>query len=227
MLRWLIAIHDAFEIYGRPRLYSWDPRDRNSMMFAYPIGPHRDLLFLDREFAEILDPREDRTSAVRMRLQRILVDRMTSPGSEQPVSQVPGTRAPTLPPLPEITAPDNAGGRLSMQLPPFSFDSTPMDAGTSARRPLTPITERSVARETNYSLSVERAMSSSSVRQSAPSPVVEEPVSVLGQPMSSSPVSASPTDNVKARALFIPLFPKHLRSLLSHSPSYTSSSRKR
>lgn len=35
------AIHDAFELYGRPKLYSWDPRDSASMMFAYPIGPEK------------------------------------------------------------------------------------------------------------------------------------------------------------------------------------------
>nr|VWO94771.1 Sensor histidine kinase RcsC (EC [Ganoderma boninense] len=46
MLRWLIAIHDAFELYGRPKMYSWDPRDIQSMMFAYPIGPHRDVRLL-------------------------------------------------------------------------------------------------------------------------------------------------------------------------------------
>lgn len=43
MLRWLIALHDTFELYGRPRQYSWDPRDPRSMMFAYPIGPQRDV----------------------------------------------------------------------------------------------------------------------------------------------------------------------------------------
>ena len=36
-----LAIHDAFELYGRPEMYSWDPRDPASMMFAYPIGPER------------------------------------------------------------------------------------------------------------------------------------------------------------------------------------------
>lgn len=63
-------------------------------MFAYPVGPHKDvrlltsvyyehgtnivfqLLFLDRELAETLDPRDDRTSAVRSRLLNILLQRM-------------------------------------------------------------------------------------------------------------------------------------------------------
>lgn len=38
-----IAFHDAFSLYGRPRAYPWDPRDQASMMFAYPVGPDRDV----------------------------------------------------------------------------------------------------------------------------------------------------------------------------------------
>lgn len=41
--RGVAAVHDAFELYGRPKMYSWDPRDVQSMMFAYPIGPNRDV----------------------------------------------------------------------------------------------------------------------------------------------------------------------------------------
>ena len=59
MLKWLVgmcphfmsiymlirasALHDAFELYGRPKSYTWDPRDPLSMMFAYPVGPSRDV----------------------------------------------------------------------------------------------------------------------------------------------------------------------------------------
>lgn len=39
----LAAFHDSFSLYGRPRAYSWDPRDLASMMFAYPAGPSRDV----------------------------------------------------------------------------------------------------------------------------------------------------------------------------------------
>ena len=42
----IAAIHDAFELYGRPKMYSWDPRDAQSMMFAYPSGPNRDVRLL-------------------------------------------------------------------------------------------------------------------------------------------------------------------------------------
>lgn len=43
MLKWVVAFHDVFGLYGRPQTYSWDPRDANSMMFAYPVGPHKDV----------------------------------------------------------------------------------------------------------------------------------------------------------------------------------------
>jgi hypothetical protein len=36
-----LVIHDAFELYGRPKTYSWDPRDPISMMSAYPTGPEK------------------------------------------------------------------------------------------------------------------------------------------------------------------------------------------
>jgi CCR4-NOT transcriptional complex subunit CAF120 len=39
----LTAFHDSFSLYGRPRAYSWDPRVMASMMFAYPVGPSRDV----------------------------------------------------------------------------------------------------------------------------------------------------------------------------------------
>jgi hypothetical protein len=38
-----VGIHDAFELYGRPKAYTWDPRDSLSLMFAYPIGQHKDV----------------------------------------------------------------------------------------------------------------------------------------------------------------------------------------
>lgn len=37
------ALHDAFQLYGRPQGWTWDPRDPASLMFAYPVGPHRDV----------------------------------------------------------------------------------------------------------------------------------------------------------------------------------------
>ena len=39
----MIALHDAFELYGRPEQWTWDPRDTISLMFAYPVGPNKDV----------------------------------------------------------------------------------------------------------------------------------------------------------------------------------------
>lgn len=49
MLQWIIGFADAFKLYGRPRTFSYDPRDPSSLYFALPVGPHRDRQFLDRE----------------------------------------------------------------------------------------------------------------------------------------------------------------------------------
>ncbi|EJF64913.1 hypothetical protein DICSQDRAFT_159886 [Dichomitus squalens LYAD-421 SS1] len=215
MLRWIIGIHDAFELYGRPKMYSWDPRDSQSMMFAYPIGPHRDLLFLDREFAETLDPRDDRTSAIRSQLQRILLDRMSGvgPGGPPPVPKGP----PTLPPLPEVDLLDNGNqqppqpppqpqsppgnGSLSLQLPPLSFDSDVINANTRTeedQRPLSRISERSTPLE-GRSLSAGKSTlgpsggrTSSFTAASPPRTIAEEPIPILEQPLVTSPTASSP-----------------------------------
>ncbi|KAG1816039.1 uncharacterized protein BJ212DRAFT_1504594, partial [Suillus subaureus] len=72
MLKWLVALHDAFELYSHPKAYTWDPRNPVSLMFAYPVNPGRDLLFLDHEVAESMDPRDNQTSAICNRLLNIL-----------------------------------------------------------------------------------------------------------------------------------------------------------
>jgi CCR4-NOT transcriptional complex subunit CAF120 len=41
-----VAIHDTFSLYGRPHTYTWDPRDPVSLMFAYPVGPQKDVRLL-------------------------------------------------------------------------------------------------------------------------------------------------------------------------------------
>ncbi len=40
------AYHDAFQLYGRPQAWTWDPREPTSLMFAYPVGPDKDVCFL-------------------------------------------------------------------------------------------------------------------------------------------------------------------------------------
>ncbi|KAF5391519.1 hypothetical protein D9757_002450 [Collybiopsis confluens] len=144
MLKWIIAFHDAFHLYGRPEAWSWDPRDPASLMFAYPVGPHKELLFLDREQAEALDPRDDRTSSIRSKLIDILATRMEElgpPGSAgirgrdaRPSSHGAGALTPSsLPPISTGRGP---------QLPPLSFDSN-QNTPQEDRALLTPITERS------------------------------------------------------------------------------------
>ncbi|KAG8872489.1 hypothetical protein FRB97_007573 [Tulasnella sp. 331] len=98
MLKWIVGFHDAFEMYGRPKGYTWDPRDPASMMFAYPFGPLKDHLFLDRELAETLDPRDDRTSVIRSRLLKVLMDRMHGPPID-PAQADPSRNGGPLPPL--------------------------------------------------------------------------------------------------------------------------------
>lgn len=43
MLKWLVSLHDAFRLYGRPHAYNWNPRDPSSLMFAYPVGPNKNV----------------------------------------------------------------------------------------------------------------------------------------------------------------------------------------
>ncbi|KAK7690672.1 hypothetical protein QCA50_005771 [Cerrena zonata] len=177
MLKWLIGFHDAFELYGRPRMYSWDPREPQSMMFAYPIGPHKELLFLDRELAETLDVRDDRTSSTRTGLRQILWDRMrgSSPDSNQP-PPIAKDAPPTLPPLPRVSEATSDEGhasgsqqrvpleqRLSMQLPPMDFERDQGSSSLNMNKPpenqtprlLTPITEQSGAADSTRSQSNE------------------------------------------------------------------------
>ncbi|KAI9512071.1 hypothetical protein F5148DRAFT_1165993 [Russula earlei] len=147
-IRWLIAFHDAFSLYGRPRAYSWDPRDQASMMFAYPVGPARDSLFLERESAETMDPRDDQTSTVRSRLLNILSLRLqvNSPQSAASKSQS-STLSSTIPSLLSTegqakAAPQNG---YPLHMPPLNIGSPGPEA--AMRRALTPIVEGSVISE--------------------------------------------------------------------------------
>ena len=93
------------------------------------------MLFLDRELAESLDVRDERTTAIRTQLQGILADRMRGTREHSPVEDKP----PVLPPLPDVSAEDlHANARANrvelspaepkpqqeefrMQLPPLDF----------------------------------------------------------------------------------------------------------
>ncbi|KAJ7773402.1 hypothetical protein B0H16DRAFT_1672944 [Mycena metata] len=217
MLKWLVALHDAFQLYGRPQGWTWDPRDPASLMFAYPVGPHRDLLFLERDQAETLDVRDDRTSSIRARLLNILLERMPQkdptarapggplpPQQQQPL-QRPLDAPPLLPPIGDFGSPTQSPPpRASPQLPPLSFGAgaveSPAPASTGSQ--LTPISERSsigtVGRnmsssiDSNTVLSPQRKSTLGHGSGSAPSPIAERSASPAARGASPPVQSHSP-----------------------------------
>ncbi|KAH8117826.1 hypothetical protein DFH11DRAFT_1850703 [Phellopilus nigrolimitatus] len=159
MLKWLVGLHDVFCLYGRPTAYTWNPREPHSLMFAYPVGPRKDQLFLDRELAERVDPREDRGSVVRQRFKDILIERMYGQEASRMSLSLPhvpdmspangsgfgSSGPPSLPAIQGVSeqqqrslSPQQNGGFSLPQLPPLSFDSASQPAPGS----LSPITER-------------------------------------------------------------------------------------
>lgn len=123
------------------------------------------MLFLDRELAETLDVRDERTAAVRSQLQGILADRMRGADERSLVAEKP----PILPPLPDAGAEDphaNARTQLSpgeaegfkMQLPPLDFGHEDEPPSVPDKRVLTPITERSTSGDPSRSFSVEETV---------------------------------------------------------------------
>ncbi|KAJ7030397.1 hypothetical protein C8F04DRAFT_732265 [Mycena alexandri] len=231
MLKWIVALHDAFQLYGRPQGWTWDPRDPASLMFAYPVGPHRDLLFLERDQAETLDVRDDRTSSIRARLLNILLERMPqkdpaaraptgplSPQQHQPL-QRPLDAPPLLPPIGEFGSPTQSPPpRASPQLPPLSFGAgaaeSPVPAPASQ---LTPISERSSFGTTrNMSSSIDSTTVLSPQRKSTighngsgsvPSPIAEQPASPTTR-------AASPPVQLQS-----PQLPSVLNGPFTHSPT--------
>ncbi|EEB90204.1 hypothetical protein MPER_11619 [Moniliophthora perniciosa FA553] len=206
MLKWVIAFHDAFKLYGRPQAWTWDPRDPVSLMFAYPVGPHKDLLFLEREQAEKFDPREERTSAIRSCFLNVLAQKMQQP---DPARTPQGhQRAPSLPPIGSSDSAPTTTGNRGPQLPPLSFDRIDQQQD---RHLLTPITERSSVHTHGRSMSGDAAsmlgpklsLHSTTATGAAnveASPIPEEPRTppndadehrITGDPLSLSP-SASP-----------------------------------
>ncbi|KAF9456625.1 hypothetical protein BDZ94DRAFT_1314985 [Collybia nuda] len=207
MLKWVVALHDAFELYGRPEAWTWDPRDPLSLMFAYPVGPSKDLLFLDRELAETLDPRDDRTSAVRSRLINILLERMR--GHEPPLSQhsIPSNQStdkpPILPPI-GIQNINNGGFNPSLtsgpQLPPLIFGSSSShQPPVGFSRPATPpektqlsaITERSSLNTNGKTPPVDESVGNPQYTHGESAVQVHES-SKFNRPSPPSPVPGSP-----------------------------------
>lgn len=90
MMKWIIAFMDAFRLYGRPGAFAWDARNPASPFFAYPIGPYKDHLFLDRALAEFLDITIEDHLTTRQELHDIMAARMR------------GENTMLLPPLPPV-----------------------------------------------------------------------------------------------------------------------------
>lgn len=149
----MIGLHDAFCLYGRPTGYTWNPRDPVSLMFSYPVGPAKNNLFMEREEAESVDPREDRGSEVRQKFKEILIRKLYgqggAPANISPMSSPAvngmfntGDTPPSLPPIASVAeeptqqqqqsqAPQlqqNVDSSSGFQLPPFSFDNTSQPA---------------------------------------------------------------------------------------------------
>ena len=142
-----------------------------------------------------MDPRDDRTSAVRNRLASILLEKMRAvPGFEQSVQ--PGG-PPLLPPIANMnnSQPQQQNGQADGSaplLPSLDFNSPPPELRN--RGALTPITERtleSVDYRASRSFSGEQHPVNKGISHGAPSTVVEETSSenpsVLGVPISKSP----------------------------------------
>lgn len=53
----MTGLHDAFELHGRPKGYTWDPYAPASPMFAYPVGDERDVSKSSPEHTMIADNR--------------------------------------------------------------------------------------------------------------------------------------------------------------------------
>ncbi|KAI0783662.1 hypothetical protein C8Q75DRAFT_430290 [Abortiporus biennis] len=195
MLKWLIGIHDAFELYGRPRPYSWDPRDPRSMMFAYPIGPNKDLLFLDPKLSESLDPRDDRTSSIRGRFQQILWSRMREPNLEKAAPPLPGDQPPLLPPIPSVSSQESStrSATGALQLPPLEFERE-QPQPSDAPRSLSPIKEQSVQWNHSRSGSDPATSLRLPLHQSVPIPIPDkspESPSILGGSLTTSPIQTA------------------------------------
>ncbi|SJX64193.1 uncharacterized protein SRS1_14848 [Sporisorium reilianum f. sp. reilianum] len=131
MMKWLIAFMDSFKLYGRPDTLVWEARDPVSPFFAYPIGPFKDRLFLDRELAEFLEiAREDHLTtraslhgimAARMRGERTKILQPLPPPSQNTGAST--SKAASLADEEPRTASRASAAESASQLPPLNFDS--------------------------------------------------------------------------------------------------------
>jgi CCR4-NOT transcriptional complex subunit CAF120 len=161
---------------------------------------------MERESAETMDPREDRTSAIRTHLNEMMSSRM--PGTSGTASTSPKINAPTSPtPLPSsINEPPKGAlaGDLSLpQLPPLGFGASDPEG---MRRTLTPIVEGGSPAERNPTLPVIPGAPAANPPQQTEGPALpsheirnedQVPNSTSPAPLS-TPSAYSPTDIVSA-----------------------------
>ena len=168
---------------------------------------------------------------------------MNGVGPDGPTSPPSGQQPPTLPPIPNVEQQPSTSavgqgrpnGSLSLQLPPLSFDSTPINAGDRPpedRRPLSPITERTTPMDSR-SLSSEkpipgRTTAGATISPLGPQTIREESTSsILQEPLVTSPTASSPPpgQNVMGRAS-VESYPQapgsRPDSKLSHRPGQIS-----
>jgi CCR4-NOT transcriptional complex subunit CAF120 len=198
-------------------------------MFAYPVGPARDVslhfpfavlrlplytiiqsLFLDRESAETMDPRTDRTSAVRTRLLNILSVRIQAIPSQSVTPKLSNVNAPSTRPSLSSTEEPATGipqdGSTSLpRIPSLSFGLSVPEA---ARRALTPIVESSVSERDPSRLPVSGATVTSSdntVSSPLSQEVRYEETNATSPAQISPPSAYTPTDT----ATSVPVSPPH------------------
>ena len=144
---------------------------------------------MERQAAEIVDPREDRTSAVRSRLNDILFNSVQGLAA----GTSPKTNASSSQPLPSTNeppqgAPTNGFSPLP-QLPPLGFDSSDTEA---IRRALTPIVETSSTEKDPPRPVISEAPADNPPQQSdGPAPRSVEVRTEYPFPTSTSPASVS------------------------------------
>ena len=172
---------------------------------------------MEREAAETMDPREDRTSAVRTRLNNMLSSRMQ--GASGIASTSPRVDAPTpQTPLPSINEPPKgapASDPSLPQLPPLGFGSSDPEV---THRTLTPIVESSPS-ERNPTLPVVLGAPAVNPPQQSDSPA---PLSREIQSEDQVPTSTSPAPPVSPPSAYTPTDVASTPISLTRGPSGAS-----
>lgn len=223
MLRWLVGFHDAFGLYGRPAHYDWDPKNPQSLFFAYPHAPGGARLFLETELAESIDYRHDVVAQVRRMFANLTAQRMLAPTPPRTVenAQPPPAPAPATAPgvaAPALPAKNRSPSPPQEMMSPEEYHQSsmdPRDSGFVSHVPLrsdtlTPITERSdvASRQTSIgTLNASKMTRGGSSSSKAPAASLSRNGSLamtldpaMVEETLSSPTSENPPENDTPRA---------------------------